>query len=196
MIFLEALRTLIITPPKTGTHSIHAALCREPHLGATVIGPSMDGRVDRHTTAIPIEADDCQILAVVRHPLDRLVSLWHHLVRWDAMYGRATMAFYIFAAHVGRRDAKTVAGDPLYGWNLCDHLAHVPERTKFVKLESLAAELAQAGIAVELPRLLESHRRPWPAYYDTGLLATVEPWARPDCERFGYDRPYGLTSIV
>jgi len=65
------------------------------------------------------------------------------------------MAFYVFAAHVGRRDPKTIAGDPFYGWNLCDHLAQLPERTKFVKLESLSEDLGAEGLTVELPRLLE-----------------------------------------
>jgi hypothetical protein len=188
MIYLEKQRIVILTPPKCGTHSLHAALCREPHGGVTVIGPSMNGRgIDRHATQIPNEAEDCQIVAVVRNPFDRLVSLWHHLVRFDAYHGRATMAFYIFAAHVGRRDTNTIAGDPMYGWNLCDYLAGVPERTKFVKLESLREDLAALGILIDkLPHELASHRRPWREYYDAGLVATVEPWARPDCERFGY----------
>jgi len=96
------------------------------------------------------------------------------------------MAFYVFAAHVARRGQNTIAGDPFYSWNLCDHLAGLPERTKFVKLDSLGADLAALGLVVELPRLLESHRRPWQDYFDAGLVATVEPWAGPDCERFGF----------
>jgi len=188
MIVLEKYQTLIITPPKCATHSLHLGLCREPYGGVTVIGPSMGGgRVDRHTTAIPCEADDFSIVAVVRNPYDRLVSLWHHLVRFDAMHGRGTMAFYMFAAHVGRRDPNTVAGDPMYGWNLYNHLAGVPKRTKYVRLESLREDLAALGIALDkLPHELASQRRPWQDYYDDGLLATVELWAKPDCERFGY----------
>ena len=188
MILLEKCRTLIITPPKCGTHSLHLALCREPYGGVTVIGPSMGGgRIDRHVTTIPCEADDFTIVAVVRNSYDRLVSLWHHLVRFDAMHGRGTMAFYIFAAHVGRRDSNTIAGDPMYGWNLTDHLAGMPDRTKFVKLESLREDLAALGIAIDhVPHELKSQRKPWQKYYDAGLLAMVEPWAGPDCERFGY----------
>jgi hypothetical protein len=34
-----------------------------------------------------------------------------------------------------------------------------------------------------------SGRAPWASCYDKALLATVEAWARPDCERFGYDWP-------
>jgi hypothetical protein len=65
--------------------------------------------IDRHVTQIPHEAEDCQIVAVVRHPLDRLVSLWHHLVRFDAYHGRATMAFYPVLFTNIRIEVRTIA---------------------------------------------------------------------------------------
>jgi hypothetical protein len=191
MILLPDKRTLIITPPKTASRSLGRALCgRGPYEGQLVIGPSMDGRVDHHTAVIPAGKDGYRILASVRHPLDRLVSLWCHLVDEDKRHGRATMAFYVFAAHIGRRDLGTIAGDPFFGWNLCDHLKGLAE-LRLVKYEQLEGDLAAAELPIPpLPWLgRTSGRDEWPNYYDAATLACVEPWARPDCERFGYEWP-------
>lgn len=194
MILLQSLKTIIITPPKTASRSLNDAFCGcPPYRGQLVIGPSMDGRVDHHTPIVPCGKEEFRVLVTVRHPLDRLVSLWCHLVDHDKSAGRATMAFYIFAAHVGRQDAGTVAGDPFFGWNLCRHLEQLEGATP-IRYEELAADLERVGLPVEgLPWLGKtSGRKKWPAYYDAATLAAAEPWARPDCERFDYDWPAGF----
>lgn len=192
MILLADHKLCILTPPKTGSTSLHQLLCGGRHRGWGVVGPSMDGRVDKHTCALPAEATTYRLAAVVRHPLDRLVSLWHHLVRFDAREGRATQSFWFFANQVGRGEQR----DPFFAWNQCRHLEGVPlagERAATVlRLENLAAGLAELGLSIdpaELPHLDRAHRSPWPRYYDASLLAIVRDWARPDCERFGYPWP-------
>jgi hypothetical protein len=197
MILLPDLRTLIITPPKTASRSLGKVFCGlPPYGGQLVIGPSMDGRVDHHTALIPAGKDGYRVLASVRHPLDRLVSLWCHLVDEDKRHGRATMAFYIFAAHVGRRDLGTIAADPFFGWNLCDHLQNAAE-PRLVKYETLCEDLAAAELPIDgLPWLGKtSGRDKWPQYYDAATLAVVEEWARPDCERFGYEWPSSVDAL-
>lgn len=57
-----------------------------------------------------------------------------------------------------------------------------------LKCESLADDLAGVGLRVdETPRHNTSFRRAWQEYFDADLLETAKPWAKPDCERFGYE---------
>jgi len=203
MLIIPHRRILIITPPKCGSRSINAALCQR--WGAQVwCGPSMGGRgEDHHNARIPFGKEPYEKYVVVRHPLDRLASLWRHLV--DAAkvaplnpsdpsspVGCGSMAFYDFAAKVGRRDAGTIAADPFYGWALCDHLKECQADVEPLRLESLKEDLAEIGLPVlELPHLGKSNggESDWRRYYDSPLLAAIAAWAKPDCERFSYEWP-------
>lgn len=223
MIILPSLKTIIITPPKTGSTSLHKGLCAGGE-AIWVNGFAPHGRcVDHHVVGY---APGYKLLITVRHPLDRLVSLYLHQCRYDASQGRASEAFWCFANRVGRAEHP----DPMYAWNLCKYLEAFAERPNVqsppvaagefppqrshapyvlpqqfadgelqlvaaLRLENLSDDLTSHGISLaELPHVNRSIRRPWPAYFGEGggrdsLLAIVEPWARPDCERFGYDWP-------
>lgn len=193
MIILREKQIVIVTPPKTASRAVSDALCgREPYRGWLTIGPSMGGRIDHHTTIAPCGYERFRMLVLVRHPLDRLVSLWCHLVDDGKRQGTGCMAFYTFAAHVGRGDVGTVAGDPFYGWNLTKHLEGMAPEFSLLRYESLRQDLEAAGLPVgeELQVVGKSNGRgPWRAYYDAAILAAVEAWARPDCERLGYEWP-------
>ncbi len=187
MILLIEQRIVIVTPPKTASDSLHRALC-SGYGGQMVIGESMyPGNVDKHTMKIPNEATGFTVLATVRHPLDRLVSLYCHYARTESEYhGRFAMAFWEFANRIARDNR--VSGfpvDALYCWPQSKHLGTLAP-DGLLRTESLTEDLASHGIEVTLPRENTSHRRPWGAYFDTGLLATVEPWAEDDRQRFGY----------
>jgi hypothetical protein len=83
----------------------------------------MRGRIDRDATVAPANRKNGRI-----HLPPFSTDRWHHLVIWDSMRVRATMAFQIFAAHVARRDQGTIAADPFYGWRRLG-LAGIPINT-------------------------------------------------------------------
>lgn len=185
MIILPEREILIVTPPKTAGRSVADALCRSGQ-AIVAVGPSMDGRgVDTHNVEVPTNYKHCKRLALVRHPLDRLVSLWHHLVRHDALWGRATQAFWFFANRV----AKGEEPDPFYRWNLTRQLETLEDFAP-IHFESIVTELAAHGISLpegaSLPHIGESTRWPWPKCFEVGLVETMRPWAAPDAESFGY----------
>ena len=189
VLFHHSPPTAIMTPPKCATHTLHDALCAPPHCGQSVVGPVAGNQdlLDRHVRSWPNEVVGFRRVVVVRHPLDRLVSLYLHLARWDAAFGRATPAFWFFAQQVGRRELS----DPFYAWSVSQWLAGV-EFEAVLRVESLASGLSNLGLGVDrLPlRNASYHVRPWRQFYDPSLLEAVSGWAKPDCDRFGYEWPH------
>lgn len=80
MIALENHKLLILTPPKCGSTSLHAAMCNSRVGGFRVIGPQGDnGEIEKHTCCIPYPFEDWRRVMVVRHPIDRAWSLWQQV---------------------------------------------------------------------------------------------------------------------
>lgn len=185
MIILPWLDTLIITPPKTASRALIDGLCRGGP-GILCVGMAMAGRgVDHHNVEIPFTYARYRILAIVRHPLDRLVSLYHHRAADDAYWGRESPSF----ATTLQRTVQGEEPDAFYRWTLCQHLEGVADFTP-VRFENLVQDLAAVGVSLpELPRVGAHHRRPWPEYFTPELTATAQAWAAPDADRFGYELP-------
>jgi hypothetical protein len=186
-------RIAIMTPPKCATHTLHAVFCAPPWCGRSIVGPTVSDpqKLDRHVRQWPNELVGYRKLVVVRHPLDRLVSLFLHFVRFEAAEGRGTPCFADFGRWVvGPERPDAFAPQLIYQWNLSKWLEGV-EWDGVVNVESLADDLRREGLVVEsLPCENASYRvRPWHDFYMPDLLELVRPWAQTDCEQFGYDWP-------
>jgi hypothetical protein len=180
-----------VSPPKCGTHTLHAVLCAAPWNGQTVVGPTQSNpeKLDRHVRTWPNEVIGHRKLVAVRYPLDRLVSLFLHFVRFEAAHGRGTPSFEDFCGWVvGPGRPVTFAPQLLYQWNLTQWLDRAGW-DGLLKVDHLRDDLHRVGLPVgDLPRENASYRaRPWQEFYNAQLLELVSPWALPDCERFGYD---------
>lgn len=185
MILLIEHRVVILTPPKTASDALHRLFCSGPPWSGLAVVQRHHDVLDKHGMEIPAEAAGFRVLLSVRHPLDRLVSLWHHRCRLHAYHGRGSCSFQEFATQVA-------GGRPL-GWlwtTTIDELAGELQPDALLRCESLAADLKAAGLDVaEIPRVNESYRRSWPAYYTAELLQRLRPWADRDCQRFTYAWP-------
>lgn len=180
---------VIVTPPKTASDSLHRLLCSPPWDGLAVVGRSRTGQIDKHLAELPAECLGFRVLATVRNPYDRLVSLYHQFSRHETYWGRAGLAFWDFCNRVGRPDEPipehTHALANLYRLNQVQWLDGL--QPELVRVERLAAGLKSHGLAVEdVPRWNDSWRRATLDYFDESTLAAIREWARPDCERFGY----------
>jgi hypothetical protein len=185
-------RIAIMTPPKCATHSLHAVFCAPPWCGRTIVGPTVSdpSKLDRHVRQWPNELAGYRKLVVVRNPLDRLVSLFLHFVRFEAAEGRGTPCFADFCRWVVGPDRPAAfAPQVIYQWNLSRWLKGV-EWDGVLKVESLAHDLQREGLALaSLPRENASYRvRPWQKFYDAELSRVVREWATGDCKRLGYGR--------
>jgi hypothetical protein len=139
----------------------------------------------------PNELAGYRKLVVVRHPLDRLVSLFLHFVRFEAAEGRGTPSFDTFCRWVvGPERPAAFAPQVIYQWNLCQWLEGV-EWDGVLRVESLGEDLRREGLAVgSLPCENASYRvRPWQAFFDADLLHVVGKWARADGEKFQFKWP-------
>ena len=177
---------MITTPPKTASDTLHRVFCSgSPWNGLAVVGEHSQPRnIDKHYPCVPNEARSFRKLLCVRHPLDRLVSLWHHRCRLHAWEGQATESF--------NRFCELLVGGELKTWLWRTTIAElVPwEPDGLLRCESLAMDLDREGLNVrEVPRHNTSFRRPWQEYYTPTLLDLIRPWATADCERFGYELP-------
>jgi hypothetical protein len=181
MILLIDQRIVIVTPPKTASDTLHRVLCAPPWYGVAVVGPH-HGVIDKHYPHVPNEAFGFRVLLAVRHPLDRLVSLWHHRCRLAAYFGEATETFECFARNV----AAGQSGCWLWQTTI-DELIGPQRIDGLLRAESLTADLTAAGLTVDsLPRWNDSYRRPWNEYYDSATLPVASCWGASDIQRFGY----------
>jgi hypothetical protein len=180
-----------MTPPKCATHTLHAVFCAPPWCGRTIVGPTAADpqKLDRHVRTWPNELLGYRKLVAVRHPLDRLVSLFLHFVRFEAAEGRGTPCFANFCRWVvGPERPAAFAPQVIYQWNLSKWLEGV-EWDGVLRVESLDEDLWREGLAIEsLPCENASYRvRSWQEFYDDELLDLVQPWAMTDCERFALE---------
>jgi hypothetical protein len=184
MILLLTHQVVIVTPPKTASDSLHRLFCSGPPWnGLALVGEhSEPGNIDKHYPRLPNEAANCTTLLLVRHPLDRLVSLYLHRGRLLSYRGEPTPSF--------EEHCRLLVDGKLVSWLFTSTIADLvgdwkPDR--LVRVESLGRDLAEAGLVVpNVPRVNFAFRRPWPAYYTPSLVQLVRPWAAKDADRFGY----------
>lgn len=72
MIVCDRYQFIYVGPPKTASTSLHHWLSQP---GLCPVRWTPEGQ-DQHTTVIPPGKDHYQILVSIRHPMERLVSLW------------------------------------------------------------------------------------------------------------------------
>lgn len=159
------------TPKKTGTHSIHSMFRKH----GEVVSPW-------HSTEWP---NDGRIrLMVIRHPLDRLASMFHFAQRVNSAWLKR-YADYGFAAWWPKfRDA------PLNDWTkTCADYEDEFQPDIVFKLENGLDEVARY-LEIEVKERFNNatHRRPsWEETIPDGLVDQCSLWAHRDIERFSYE---------
>ena len=94
MIYHYPTRTLIVTPPKTGSSSLHHALCTQRGF-YYVLAMAQWGRVSKHCSLDELgneppefsEVHDRRTVLTVRHPTRRLISMYRHHLGYGEFSG-------------------------------------------------------------------------------------------------------------
>jgi len=185
MILFPQRKLLILTPPKTASETLHQALCREPWGGYHAVGIDQHSATgySHHVCLLPDQALTWRIIGTVRHPLDRLVSLFHHHARGETFLGRAAWAFWFFARMAC--DPNEPALPAWYKRSVSDWYQGL-KLDGVLRVEHLQDDLANEGFDLRLPRVNTSFRRPWREYYDEATLVLARAWAKADSEAYGY----------
>jgi hypothetical protein len=173
-------RRLILTPPHTASRRLHQAITGTPGRH-WVIGPGPEGPdFDHHTTHIAPEFTGWEIVAVIRHPHERIRGLRRHAA-WDAdLHGRPLAAWPDWLALIARNHNAL----PWYFRYTIDRWLGPMEPDHYWRFERLAELLAVHYPDVEMgdPYPLKHDPPAW----EPETLATIEAWAAPDLARFGY----------
>ncbi len=182
-------------------------------LGSTPYGEAIQPiygerfHLHKHSTAAQIRRvigdvlwDQYFTFAVVRHPLDRLVSAYHFYRQWQHPSTDAVRAFDSFEAFVlsdyFRQDVKNpTRPGGLQSEFLRTDRAHPIDR--ICRFESLQQDLTQVAQQLGLSkpvlrRVNESKRGRYERYYTPQALAVARAVFREDFERFGYEIPEQL----
>lgn len=190
MIVLPNYKLVIITPPKTGSTTLHRVLCNDKFGGVAVYGSSViANNYDHHVTGT---CDGYKVLVSVRHPLDRLVSLWFHYVRDESFYGRASPAFWLFANFVGRKEVLP----NFYLFNISNYVKPL-KNYSVIRLEHLTEDLNKYGLdcgEIHNEYITPFRDRNWRPYFGNkssfeSLIEVLFEWAEPDAKLGGYEWP-------
>lgn len=169
MIYLPERNLTIVTPYKCGSSSLHDMLCTERHGGQYVLGPQPGGEIDKHTFARPWFARNGKMVVVCRNPYDRVGSLHNQFLKF----------------------MPPISFDDWLDQHLWDEI-HEPvsasldrsglDMIDYWQLEHIQECLAGVGITELVP-----HKNPGrPVELTDEQVEKIRPWAKLDCDRFGY----------
>jgi hypothetical protein len=188
MILFYEKEIAIITPPKTASSSLLYTLCAHPYYGILCIGPSDNGEYyDQHSIITPPAPFIWKKVAIVRHPLQRFVSLWGHLAREQVLNFQKITSIEEFVYIISNRlhlfyfyqhNQDTILGKDEY---------------TYVHIENLKEELNNLEIIDQntvLPQINTfRYKNSTPDYKDIlsqTMIDQLEWWWKPDSERFNY----------
>lgn len=199
MILLYGKKTAIITPPKTASTTLLTTLCLPPYYGTLCIGPSGPEKdyYDQHSIIVPPAGFEWRKIAIVRHPLQRLVSLWGHLAREQVLKFETVISLQEFVDVI----ANNLHPFYFYQWNQDTILGN--NEYLYVHVENLLQELIEYEIIAQetesLPNINTfNYEKSTPDYKTVLTEKDIEKlrwWWEPDANRFGYAGAQCATSI-
>ena len=217
MIINHRYRFIFLHVPKTAGTSITNYLStftgwNDIELGGTHYGEQIQeiyGRrfkLNKHSTARQVRTIIGEDLwrgyfkfAVVRHPLDRLVSAYQFYRQWEHPSTDAVRAFAGFEEFVqsdffaaDRRNATRPTGSQTAF--LSDTGLAVDQVCRFESLAddlaTVASRLGLGNLPAELPQLNASERTHWEDYYSPATLEIAMAVYQDDFATFGYPLPH------
>ncbi len=185
MFILPDRNVCLITPPRTASRAVHFALTELPGLRAIwVEGPEPDvSMITHHTTIVPRSFHDYRRFVVVRHPIDRLLSLWKFATSGELHQLRETWEEFA-------RATVSPPVDRCWAWywpisRIVEGLSASP-----LRFEQLARDLASLiGQEVSLPKIGELPGIAWQAALGSlppSVQSGLQEWCRADCDLFNY----------
>jgi hypothetical protein len=209
MIINNVERWVYLAPPKTGSTTLHVELVRAPWNGRR-LDPA-----EQHEMRVPDFWHDFLILATVRCPYCRAVSLyWHYLrdiraIRCQAEgiddrdewtkyplphdeFSLERFMEMVIARHLEEFEPHDF---PFYVFCARDWLIQAPRVDVILHLENLNQEFNRLAFVGDRRANFGKHNAPmahpsWPRSRNTRAIELINQWAAQDFEHYGY--PYQM----
>lgn len=170
---------LFITPPKTGSTSLHNRLCGEDS-GIYIMGPQWGGKtfIEKHTVAFPYAAisSESEVIVIVRSPFDRALSLYAHHKKYE---GEGDFEWFV-------RRILLTGIDGFLSTTISRILVDV-KYDNYIKLEHIEQVFKDRwDVELSLPRL-NSGEHGGREEYTEGIADLVRLWGYWDFQNFKYD---------
>lgn len=173
MIAIVDREIIVLTPPKTGSTSLHVSLCRREN--AVWIESNEPDGVQHHTKIVPPRFSGFKRVVLARDPYERFLSLWGHHQRHCLQHGEEVGTF---DEHIDR----VIDGSDwfhrnivsLYGYNFSGYwqIERIKDCLRKHSLDENVHHLNRNTFAKKM--LTEQQRK------------RLAPWAEPDAQAFGY----------
>lgn len=180
MIIHHEKKWVLLTPPKTGSTSLHAVLTAKCGAIRTAAQHDMD---------LPKECKKYAVFGTTRLPYDRAVSLWWHrlhgLSKQNGKPPAALSETYTFLKFL----EEAMHLEDFYRFGCHDWLKAAGKLDQHIPLENLAPCLRANGLLpseVTLPRLNTTQHTHWNAYYGLKELKLTHARFAEDFKRYGY----------
>jgi hypothetical protein len=148
---------------------LHRHLCPP---GVLVLGPQLDGQIDKHTTSIPFgfKGNFC---VTVRNPYDRARSLFAH---WVKYHNGCTWDVFVFE-HLRSGLFNITISEMMRGFEPpCDYW----------QVENIETCLVNAGLPINIPHLNIGDVDDQDWYVDGCIKEQVRRWGAEDFELYNY----------
>lgn len=188
MLILQNQKLIIITPPKTGSNTLHIEQIPGSIWVYGYAGHDTTA-ITQHCTLIPgAMFDDYPIWMVVRDPYQRAYSLYKHQVAYNKFKG--TFQEWIIS-RLPRPDNFFFQPCSWFADNTYRLHAGACKKVRVIghlKLETLESDLKKMGIVLDHP-LPHRHKTGEPKGMFTNLeIQLINRWAKEDFSRFEYQK--------
>lgn len=161
-------KTIILSPPKTGTNAL--ALISVRHT------PSAPG-LTWHIDYVPEEYQDWKKYISIRHPFTRAVSLYGWWLRREE--GKPNDCSFLNFIHT-----KLFGGDWFYSSTIYDRYGHIPVNGVLPN-ETLQVSLWSIGIRLVIPKNNVGHIES--VVMTNEIKDLLIKWGKPDFDNYGYE---------
>lgn len=191
MILLPDKRIVYVDPTKTGSQSLDL-IFKQLHRGQYIRIPNQS--TDKHNRVIPTELADCEILASVRNPYERVFSLYKMDIRLNlTFHADVDKGFDHYLDCVLDLDEKYPHDHndvSVYRYFSCSKWLEMYDVDYVVRMEHMLEDLDKHGLSCPRNVVMNpgNYEESWDSENKSERISKINAWARKDFENYGYEK--------
>lgn len=195
MLWFKSLDMFILTPPHTGSRSLHTAAEEAGALRIHMPCPDGSEFTDHHGRRLPSGlTPDTRVCITVRNPFDRAVGLWWHLVEHNRHGGWGCSDFAEYTRWLAAGKHPTAELSWMYLWSIDRWLDGLQQTQHLlpIRYENLVDDFRfYTGLSLKLPTATLNERAHWSEFYRSDdAMENVAEWAAEERKIFPFYSAY------